>query len=149
VGRRRFVRVFLSSDNTIALAVPPGEVAIFSPDEALELRAVLRQAAFIACDALPEDDSSHAAPQLNYLSSTIPCVDAIGRQRALTVASRSGEPVVLIAPAGGVAVLRPLQIGSLRGALRDVRAAALAPRTLARDATQPESLVREPERVVA
>jgi hypothetical protein len=37
----------------------------------------------------------------------------------------SGQPVVLIAPAGGVAVFQPLQIGRMRATLRDTRAIAL------------------------
>ncbi|MET8763081.1 hypothetical protein [Lentzea sp. NPDC004782] len=149
VGRRRFIRVVLLQGSTIALIVPPGEVAVLNSDDVLHLRGALRQAVFVACDALDGGDYSHAATDLSFLSCTIPCEDAVGRQRTITVTATSGEPIMLIAPAGGVCVLQPLQTGSLRGALRDMRLVVLGGQAASLDVVQPESARREPERVVA
>lgn len=149
VGRRRFIRVVLLQGRTIALIVPPGEVAVLNSDDVLHLRSALREAVFVACDALGGGDCSHAALDLSFLSCTIPCEDAAGRPRTITVTATSGEPVMLIAPAGGVAVLQPLQTGSLRGALRDMRLIVLDGQTASLDVVEPESAHREPERVVA
>jgi hypothetical protein len=149
VGRRRAVRVILLPDNTIALIVPPGEVALLGPDEVLQLRTALRQAVFIACDVLSGNDGLYAAPPSSFLCATIPCADAVGRKRAISVRSMSEQPVVLIAPAGGVAVLQPLQVGRMRATLRDARAIALHRETLASEAMQVASPADELQRVVA
>lgn len=149
VGRRRLIHVILLPDNMIALIFPPGEIAVLGPDEVLELRSELRQAVFMACDALPEEAGPCMASPQNFLSAAIPCTDASGRAQAICVRSMSGQPVVLIAPAGGVAVLQPLQVGRMRATLRDVRAVALHRETFVSDVIRVVPLAYDSQRVMA
>ncbi|EID52902.1 hypothetical protein AB8O38_18610 [Saccharomonospora xinjiangensis] len=48
----------------------------------------------------------------------VPCRDLAGRRRELTVFVNAGR-VVLVAPPGEAAVLTSLDVGRLRGALRE------------------------------
>lgn len=54
---------------------------------------------------------------------SVSCQDLAGRKRDLTVSISQGR-VVVVAPPGEAAVLAPLEVGRLRGALRDAVVAA-------------------------
>lgn len=119
-GRRRKVQVRITETGHVAVIVPPGETAEFTVDEAHDLWLVLRlaviKAAGVGCpdaDARPEHSYREVAGQF-----VVPCLDAVGRaDRSVIISPATRGRVLFRAPAGGTAVLAPLQVGALRGAL--------------------------------
>lgn len=117
--RRRKALVTPLSGGRVMLTTPPGEVAVFAPEDAEELRRVLHPAApNVPVAPAPAAQAYRSFPHM------VVCVDAIGRERAVTITPRPGGRVTMVAPPGGVAIFRPLSIGPLRAALREAIAAA-------------------------
>lgn len=111
--RRRKVRVDPLPDQRVLTMVPPGEVAEFDVVEAERLWDALR--------ALMPADRLEPAPVLTAwgsFSDTVCCADAVGRPRAVTVATTCRGRVRVVAPAGGVAVFRAVELMSFAAALR-------------------------------
>lgn len=121
-GRRRTVRVRPTDIGHVIVVVPPGEVAELTADEVLHLWTVLRLAVIDAAGVRRSLRSADAAASYRNVRGmfAVPCLDVIGRDdRAVTIAPISDGHVSITAPAGGAAVLAPLQVGALREALRD------------------------------
>ena len=118
--RRRDLLITTLIDDRIALTVPPGEVAILSAIEVDNLRDHLRTAAFNSAGALLDDERGLVPPP-NLMRIEVPCADAASRRRTLTIVSAVDQPVTLLAPAGGIAVLWISQIGHLRYLLRQAQ----------------------------
>jgi hypothetical protein len=121
-GRRRTVVVHPTGTGHVTVIIPPGEVAELTADEALHLWTVLRLAVIDAAGVQRPDPPAHGAARYRKLRGmfAVPCLDAIGRDdRAVTITPIGDGRVSITAPAGGAAVLAPLQVGALRGALRD------------------------------
>lgn len=140
--RAKGLRVIVLPSNMIALLVPPGEVALLAPGHVVQLRDALREAVFGAAEA--EDRGQSGDASLHCFHTTIPCTDAVGRVRALTVSASVGPLVELAAPAGGVAILQPLKVGQLRDALRIARDTVLGQAPTVMQAASP---VAESEQV--
>ncbi len=122
--RRRQVLVTLLNAGRVAVTVPPGEVAVFELDQAARLREVLRAAVIEGAAAAYAEEREAVAP----FKATVRCADAMDRDRAMTITSDDRGRVAVGAPAGGVAVFRPLELGRLRAALRAaIRAAQQQP----------------------
>lgn len=117
--RRREVLVTPLSGGRVMITTPPGEVAVFDPEDAEELRRMLHPGA-TDVPAAP----APAAQIYRSLPSTVACADTIGRERAVTITPRPGGRIVLAAPPGGVAIFRPLNVEPLRAALREAIAVA-------------------------
>jgi hypothetical protein len=123
--RRRVVAVEPLPDGRVMVAVPVGEVADLEPDDAERLRAVLDQ--FTA--ASPAVKADPVVSLWVPFTDTLPCADALGRPRGMTVTTRRvvGR-VSVIAPAGAIAVFHSHEVARVRAALR---AAARTARTMA------------------
>ncbi|WP_112273555.1 hypothetical protein [Lentzea terrae] len=119
-GRSRHVLISRMADEQVALTIPPGEVATLSGLQVDDLRDELRAAAFNAAGALV-GERGEFPPAPNLRRVEIPCTDAVGRHRDIVVLSGVDNPVTLIAPAGGLAVLWSYQIGNLRYRLKNAK----------------------------
>ena len=123
--RRREVFVTPLPNGRVMVMIPPGEVAEFELEEVEELRAELRSATIHATV-----EPRPAMGACGSFSGTIPCSDAMGRERAVTVTTRRGGRVAVAAPPGGVAIFWPPRVGPFRAALRkaigDARIGAVA-----------------------
>lgn len=120
-GRRRTVLVRAACRGRVLIVVPPGEVAEFTAEEAHHLWTVLRVAVVDAAGI--RRPSRSGRPSTNRAACgrfAVPCLDALGRDdRAVAISPLRDGQVRISAPAGGVAVLEPLNVGALRAALRD------------------------------
>lgn len=115
--RRASLRVMLLPTNMIAVLVPPGEVSLLEPEQVVQLRDVLRVALVGAAEA--EDRCpDNVGVSLHCFHTAVSCLDAVGRERELKVSFVRGPLIELASPAGGTAVLQPLKVGRLRGALQ-------------------------------
>lgn len=111
-GRRRGMRVVSLVDLRVVVVAPPGEVAELTVGEAEAFRRVLH--------ALAPRDVVESVPAMRVFepfACAVRCLDALGRERAVTIIGR-GARVVVAVPAGGVAVLGPGGVGPLCAALR-------------------------------
>jgi hypothetical protein len=109
--RPRGVWVIPLLDQRLMVVTPPGEVAELTLEEAEALQRALRAAVPLA--------AVECIPKLRVLETftcAVPCSDALGRRRAMTIAGHDGR-VVVAAPAGGIAVFRPLGVDPFRAAL--------------------------------
>lgn len=129
-GRHRDVLVDVADTGHVVLIVPPGEVAQLSIDGARALWVALRLAVIDAAGTRRPE--AHANPGLAYREVNglflVNVRDAVGRaDRSIMVTPVSKGYVLVKAPAGGVAVLAPLAVGALRGALSVAAGRAVGP----------------------
>lgn len=110
--RQREVAVTPLLDERVMVTVPPGEVAMFAPREAEECRDALRAAVTGATLEPPQGTTACGS-----ITRTIPCSDAIGRDRSVIITVGGGR-VVVAAPPGGIAIFTPTRVGQLCAALR-------------------------------
>lgn len=111
--RQREVAVTPLLDERVMVTVPPGEVAMFAPKEAGECRDALRAAVTGAAVEPPQGVTARGS-----FSCTVPCSDAIGRDRSVIITVGGGGRVVVAAPPGGIAILTPIRVGHMCAALR-------------------------------
>lgn len=133
-GRRRSTVVTLLGDNRIMVEVPPGEVAYFTWDETQAFRDVLRTAVLLTAEPVHDQPSTPGELPARFHAS-VPCFDGMSRQRVVRVTTTDDDRVTVAAPAGGFAILTPLQVGALRDLLRE--AAVVARTRSACAATEP------------
>jgi hypothetical protein len=112
-GRRRVALAMPLPDQRVMVFVPPGEVADLEVAEAARLREVLH--AFAPTHRV---ESSSGVTVWGPYSGTVPCADAIGRPRAVTVVTTPYGRVKVVAPAGAVAVFAPMGLVSFGSMLR-------------------------------
>jgi hypothetical protein len=93
--------------------VPPGEVADLEVAEAERLREAL-----LVFAPTHRVEKRSGVTAWGPYSGMVPCSDAIGRARAVTVVTTSQGRVKVVAPAGAVAVFAPSGLMSFSAMLR-------------------------------
>jgi hypothetical protein len=111
--RRREVLVEQLPDQRVLVMVPPGEVADLDIAEAERLWEALH-----AFAPTPQVEPRSGLTVWGPYSGTVPCADAIGRPRAVTVVTPPRGRVKVVAPAGAVAVFGPIGLMSFGAVLR-------------------------------
>ncbi len=111
--RRREVLVEQLPDQRVMVVVPPGEVADLDTAETERLREVLHTFA-----PTQRVEPTSGVTLWGPYSGAVPCCDAIGRPRAVTVVTTRLGRVKVAAPAGAVAVFAPIGLMSFGATLR-------------------------------
>ncbi|MCO1575852.1 hypothetical protein M8C13_08790 [Crossiella sp. SN42] len=120
-GRGRSLSITPLVGGDILLVIPPGEIARLNILQAHQFRERLRRAVFqslcLSSNELSCTTSCTITGAAAVVRSAVPCVDTLGREFDLTVVSQFGEPITILSPPGEHALLKPLEVGRLRGAM--------------------------------